>query len=104
MLAALNPNMNREDWLRVGMALHSGGFPFETWDAWSQPGQTYNARETDRQWRSFKAVPGGVSVGTLIHMAKKAGWKSERVQWRQRTIAPAQGEADDFEMAVHHGA
>lgn len=91
MLACLNPNMTREDWLRVGMALHAGGFGFEVWDAWSQPGTTYDAREIAAQWRSFKVVPGGVSMGTLVHMARQAGWEPERVDgaWRKRVARAA---------------
>jgi hypothetical protein len=31
MLACISPDLPREEWLRVGMALHSADFPFEMW-------------------------------------------------------------------------
>ena len=86
MLGVLSPDMQRDDWLRVGMALHAGGFPFEMWDAWSAPGRTYDARAIVHQWKSFKDAPAGVSMGSLVHMAKQAGWRAERAGgWAERS-------------------
>ena len=64
---------DREDWLRVGMALQSvdpsGGMLGE-WDAWSKQSDKYRSGECERQWRSFKA-DGGCAIGTLIQMANQ---------------------------------
>ncbi len=62
-------------WLSIGMALHSaypGEDGFTLWAAWSdsKPG------EAAARWQSFD-VAGGVTVATLLHHAKQAGWRPE---------------------------
>lgn len=55
MLACLDPNMSYDGWLRVGMALHHGGFPVELWDSWSkQAADKYKAGECLRKWETFR--------------------------------------------------
>jgi hypothetical protein len=90
----LDPDMHRDDWVRIGMALHesSGGADDarELWHKWSS-GATrkdkrgkplYNQTNLNRQWKSFDRPLAGivpVTVGTLFHMATQAGWRpSER--------------------------
>lgn len=78
-LDALSPDCNRDTWIRVGMALHSeyqgDDVGLDLWDAWSAraihryPG----ADEVAKQWASFKRDAGGVSIGTLIQMARDTG-------------------------------
>ena len=65
LVNALDPDMGREDWIRVGMALHheSGGDDtgFDIWDDWSAGGATYPSTEALRgQWDSFtrRQAPG----------------------------------------------
>ena len=83
MLSFLDPDMDRDSWVRVGMALHAGGYPFEMYDRWSS-GATrddslgnplYNRQTCEAQWRGFRE--GGVGMGTLVVMAKRAGWERE---------------------------
>jgi hypothetical protein len=55
-LSDLDPSMGREEWIRVGMALHheSGGDGFAIWDEWSSGGAQYPGTEGLRtQWDSF---------------------------------------------------
>ncbi|MEI6283391.1 MAG: AAA family ATPase, partial [Alphaproteobacteria bacterium] len=55
-LSDLDPSMGREDWIRVGMALHheTGGDGFEAWDVWSMDGHQYPGEDSLRaQWDSF---------------------------------------------------
>lgn len=82
MLDRLDPNMARDEWFRVGMALHAGGYDAELWDEWSRPGRTYSRRAIEANWRSFK--DGGVTMGTLVAMAKAAGWEPERRPYVER--------------------
>jgi putative DNA primase/helicase len=87
MLAHLSPDMPRDEWAAVAMALKSelpDAEGFDLFDAWSQRGEKYRAADTRSTWRSVKAG-GGVTVGTLVHMARAAGWQPDAVQ------TPAQG-------------
>lgn len=75
-LLAISPDLDREAWLRVGMALHSelpGDDGLALFDEWSRGGRTYAARDVRDVWRSFK--PGRITVGTLIAEAKRHGWR-----------------------------
>jgi len=82
MLSVLDPSMCRQDWIKVGMALHSGGYAFDVFDEWSsRSADKYDARDCAAQWRSFKE--GGVTMGTLYAMAKREGWEPERLKDRR---------------------
>jgi hypothetical protein len=64
-----------EDWIRVGMALHSVDTElFSEWDRWSQQSSKYVESECRRKWSSFNGQ-GDVTIGTLVYMAKQHGWK-----------------------------
>ena len=77
MLDVLDPNLPREDWIKVGMALHSGDYPFTLFDEWSaRSPEKYNARDCALQWKSFKAGP--VTMGTFYALAKREGWAPKR--------------------------
>jgi hypothetical protein len=91
----LDPSCGREEWRNIGMALKSGGYPFELWDAWSQKSPKYpGEKEITKQWNSFKDKPGGISIGTLFFEAEKAGWSPRPVaRWdlhkpREKTENP----------------
>lgn len=72
MLDAISPDA-RDTWIQVGMALHEGGWPVTMWDTWSRGSPKYKMGETFRIWAGFKPG-GGISFGTLVHMAQDAGW------------------------------
>ena len=73
-LQALAPE-GYDHWLRVGMALHAWDAVegLVLWTEWSRRGSTYREGEPARKWASFGA-DGGVSIGTVIGMAKANGW------------------------------
>lgn len=79
-LPFIDPDCDRNTWIRVGMALHAasegGRDAFELWDTWSagaiEPGK-YQAGVMRGQWRSF-ARRAGVDIGTLFHIAAEHGW------------------------------
>lgn len=81
MLAHLSPDLPRDEWAAVAMALKSehGEAAFEVFDAWSKRGEKYQVAAARSTWRSVKAG-GGVGIGTLVHLAKAAGWRPESVQ------------------------
>ncbi len=64
-----------DDWLTVGMALHSvDDSLLNEWDKWSQQSSKYKPGECEKKWKSF-SPNGGVTLGTLAHMAKQDGWR-----------------------------
>jgi predicted P-loop ATPase len=67
-----------DDWLAVGMALHSVGDDslLDDWEHWSAQSGKHKPSDCQRKWRSFKKS--GISLGTLGDMAKKDGWRSQR--------------------------
>ena len=74
-LACIPPDLPRDEWARVAMALKAelGPSGLDVFDAWSQRSERYNETDTRDTWRSIKAG-GGVSIGTLIHIAKAHGF------------------------------
>ena len=75
----LDPDMEHDDWVMVGMALKDGlqeqGFPI--WLSWSVQGSKFvSEAECRTKWKSFKRS--GVKINTLFGMAQRAGWKNPR--------------------------
>ena len=89
----ISPDCSYDDWLRIGMALHhwDAQAGLAIWDAWSARGEKYVAEEPSLKWDGFTSG-GGVTLGTLFDMAKKAGWEPPV---HQRTPLPT-----DEEMAA----
>lgn len=79
MLSYVRGVDDRETWVKMAFILKEefGEPAFDAWDAWSQQGSNYNARDARDVWKSCK--PGGgtnrATVGTLIAMAKDGGYK-----------------------------
>lgn len=72
----LDPNMDRETWVRVGMALkaHLGQEGLTLFDAWSQGGHSYRRRDLLDTWKSLSGS-GGVGIGSLFHLARENGYR-----------------------------
>lgn len=82
LLSVLDADMPREDWIKVGMALHheyeGGDDGFYIWHDWSANGEKYPSEEALRtQWDSFERRKGlgqrQVTMASVIKMAKEAG-------------------------------
>ena len=86
-LAALDPSRadDYDDWLSVGMALHSVGDDslLDDWEQWSAQSSKHKPSDCQRKWCSFKKS--GITLGTLGDMAKKDGWRGKG---QQRSAAP----------------
>jgi hypothetical protein len=66
-----------DDWLAVGMALHSADDSLLVeWDNWSRQSQKYTPGCCEKKWKSFKRQ--GLALGTLGYMAKQDGWQSPK--------------------------
>lgn len=74
-LSYIDPNLSRDDWIRVASAIHHelGPEGFHTFDEWSQPGLSYNARGTKSAWKSISHSKKGCTLGTLIFFARQNG-------------------------------
>lgn len=86
-LDALDPGLGYDEWVQVGMALHSGlgNDGFSVWDGWSARSDKYPGQQViSSHWKSFK--PGRTGVGTLFHLAKSYGWKPPRRAPGSRSI------------------
>ena len=90
-LACIPPDMPRDEWARIAMALKSelGEAGFDLFDAWSNGADNYASRATRDTWRSVKAG-GAVTVGTLLHLAQQHGFKVDTVQPPALRSSPAQ--------------
>jgi hypothetical protein len=98
LVNSLDPNMSRQDWIKVGMALHhecdGDDTGFELWDEWSQDGYTYVSTEAMRvQWESFDRRKGSnrrqVTMASVIKMAKEANRPAEPPS-REEVLAKAE--------------
>jgi hypothetical protein len=79
LLDALDPDMGRDEWVRVGMALHhetqGDDTGFDLWNDWSALSDKYPSEEGLRaQWESFERRKGDrrpqVTMATVKHMVK----------------------------------
>ena len=77
MLTVIDPDaLGYEDWVKVGIALKStcGEDGLLLWDDWSAHGSRRKNGECTSRWKTFKE-DGPVGFGTLLFMAKEAGWR-----------------------------
>ena len=78
-LDAVDPALcSYEEWVEVGMALHAEGYPASAWDDWSRRDRArYHDGECARKWSGFdRDRADGVSGGTIVQMARDAGWST----------------------------
>lgn len=98
-LEAIDPaSCGYEEWLQAGMALHAEGLPLALWEDWSRrDAARYKEGECARKWRGFGRGAGEVKGGTLVQMARDAGWSpssgtGEAIGWDVSEL-PAAGQA-----------
>lgn len=98
-LEAIDPaSCGYEEWLQAGMALHAEGLPLALWEDWSRrDAARYKEGECAKKWRGFGRGAGEVKGGTLVQMARDAGWSpssgaGEAIGWDVSEL-PAAGQA-----------
>jgi putative DNA primase/helicase len=90
-LAHIPASLPRDEWARVAMAIKSeypdatGCDLFTEWSATA--GDSFDSKATHSTWQSVKAS-GGVSIGTLLHLAKEHGFTMPKADEAPRTISP----------------
>lgn len=88
--------LDYSDWTKVGMACKAAGLPCEEWELWcATDTDRYKPGECARKWDGFTAEQaGGITAGSLIHMAKEHGWSgSGYAQPTQRRATATAGTA-----------
>lgn len=88
-LGYISPDCARWEWSRLAKALYDefGEAAFETWDNWSQGGDSYDKSAAKSTWRSIARMSSGkkpVTIATLIYEAKKGGFTLRRSHQVQR--------------------
>jgi KaiC/GvpD/RAD55 family RecA-like ATPase len=87
ILGHISPDIGRDEWIRVGMALHheceGDDTGFDLWDTWSADGATYPGTDGLRaQWDSFDRRAGRgrkqTTMASVILMAKRNGYVHKR--------------------------
>lgn len=75
----INPaELDYQSWVNVGMALQHEGYSVNVWDNWSaRDSARYHHGECERKWRTFHGSSSPVTGGTIVQMAKDAGWLPE---------------------------
>ena len=96
-LDALDPAAcSYEEWLQAGMALHAEGYPAEAGEEWSRRDPArYREGECAKKWRGFGRGSGEVKGGTLVQMARDAGWEPHRPSDRGEAIGWDEDVSDD---------
>jgi len=71
----ISPDISRDDWVLVGMALKSefGDEGYVIFEFWSSLSDKFNQTDCESTWRSINGT-GGVGIGTLFMMAKEGGF------------------------------
>lgn len=79
MLNSISPDCSYQEWVDIGMALHSAGWPLTVWDNWSRGSAKYKSGEIARKWQSFTGH--GITFGTMVHAAQSWGWKPKEKEY-----------------------
>lgn len=99
LLDQLDPDMGRDEWVRVGMALHhetdGDDTGFDLWNDWSCLGGKYPSEEALRaQWESFERRKGDrrpqVTMASVKHMVAAASRAPIDEAKRQEIMARAE--------------
>jgi hypothetical protein len=79
------PNVERDDWLRMGMVLHMldpnpHGLGYELWEWWSQLGEgakKFDSKDQARVWLSFRRnKDASLHRESIFWWAREHGWRS----------------------------
>ena len=79
-----------DEWVKVGMALHSIGNDalLADWSQWSAASGKFKPGECEAKWASFKSDSGGVSIGTLYHLAGGVSPRQQAIKALQSVLPP----------------
>ena len=86
-LRALDPGVDRETWVRILMAAKAADISVDEAIEWSSRAENFDGAGTVKNvWKSLH-TKGGISAGTLFHLAREAGWAARSPALAQRRTA-----------------
>jgi hypothetical protein len=79
IVAAIPNHADWEDWNKIGMAIwaasNGSNDGFVLFDAFSARSPKYQPQAVVERWRNYtRGRPGRIGMGTLVHLARQAGW------------------------------
>lgn len=79
LLAYIDPvACTYQEWANIGMALKEEGYTHRDWETWSSRDTArYHPGECEKKWETFRGSNNPVTGGTVVQMAKDAGWKPD---------------------------
>lgn len=88
-LMAIDPNLGREDWHRVGCSAIAAGLSIDDIDEWSSSAGNYTGLQDVKA--AFKTIKrdGAASEKTLFWFARKSGWVDDPKQVKNKATKPA---------------
>ena len=78
MLQVIDPDCDRNTWIKIGAALFRDGYDLDIWRDWSARGRKFNPNKdcTPEQWESLAHYEGREAhIGTVVWLAKKNGYE-----------------------------
>jgi hypothetical protein len=85
LVASIPNDCDWNGWNRIGMAIFAAskdrGDGFVIFDDFSAKSPSYKPHDVAERWRNYgRSPPARIGMGTLVHLARKAGWspKSDR--------------------------
>jgi hypothetical protein len=80
---AIPNNCGWEEWNKVGMAIYAAsdgsGDGRIIFDDFSAKSPKYDPRAVEERWRNYRrSPPSRIGLGTLVHLARLAGWRPNR--------------------------
>lgn len=94
-LSSLDPDMSYDGWMNILRALKS--LPWvcakELAREWSAKGSKWDEAAFEDKWEYQIKPDGGISIGTLFHLAKEKGWVDPALSQSGRAIADEGGES-----------
>jgi hypothetical protein len=100
-LGSISPDNGYDDWLKIGQALHfSGDHMLPLWIEWSRASIDFDEAECRSKWKTYHRNPGGVTLGTLFHMAEQNGWQHPQRQSVHQTVVKDGSASAAVEMTL----
>jgi hypothetical protein len=80
VVAAIPNNRSWEEWNRIGLAIFAAGggsdLGFVAFDDFSSRSPKYDPHAVLERWKNYRrSPPTRISLGTLVHLAREAGWR-----------------------------
>jgi hypothetical protein len=92
LLKYILPRDDYDQWLDVGMALHSADDSLlDDWIDWSRGSESFDEQECIEKWLSFKGS--GITLGTLYHFARLDSGDKVDLEWMPPSVTRSEKSA-----------